>query len=98
MEDLVRRAERLQRVVVDVAERHRVANRVRGLLVRPAAPRDEQRPLGVGMELVNALEQVLALERARATGGEHDRDGLAVLVQRSSCASAASVDGPQMTS
>ena len=35
----------------------------------------------MGMELVNALEQVLALERARATGGEDDRDGLAVLVE-----------------
>ena len=82
MEQLVGRAERLQRVVVDVAERHRVADRARRLLVCPPAPRDEQRALRVRVQVVHPLEQLLALERSRASRGQHDRDGLAVLVQR----------------
>ena len=81
MEDLVRRAERLQRVVVDVAERHCVADRLRGLLVRPAAPRDEQRPLRMRMQLVDALEELLSFQLARATRSEDDGDGFAALLQ-----------------
>ena len=82
MEELVRRAPRLERVVVDVAERHRVLDRTRRLLVGPSAPRDEERALRMRVEIVNPLEQGLALQLARAAGREHDRHGLALVVQR----------------
>ncbi len=82
VEELVGPAERLQRVVVDVAERHRRPDRVRGLLVRPAAPRDQQRALGVRMQLVNAGEQLLPLDPVRSAGGQHDRDSGVLLAER----------------
>ena len=74
VEDLVRRAPRLQRVVVDVPERHRLADRVRGLLVRPSSPGDEERALRMRMELVHALEKLLALQLLRAACRQHDGD------------------------
>ena len=64
MEELVRRAERLERVVVDVAERHRALDRVGGLVVGPATPGDEERALRMRMEVVDALQQLLALQVA----------------------------------
>ena len=49
VKDLVRRTPRLHGVVVDVAERHRILDRGGRVLVRPAAPRDEERALRVRM-------------------------------------------------
>ncbi len=82
MEQLVRRAPRLERVVVDVAESHRRADGVRGLLVRPPSPRDQQRTLRVRVQVVHALEEFLALELLRSASRQHHGDRRVVLTQR----------------
>ena len=82
MEELVRRAPRLERVVVDVPERHRRADGVRGVLVRPSSPRDEQRALGVRVEVVDTLQEALALELLCAASCQHDCHRRIVVTQR----------------
>jgi hypothetical protein len=79
VEELVGSAPGLDCVVVDVAERHRRPDRVRSLRVCPATPGNEQRPLGVRVQVVHPLEQPLSLQLLRATCREHDRDRCTLL-------------------
>jgi hypothetical protein len=58
MEELVRGAPRLHQVVVDLAERHRLLDRVRRLLVTPGAPLDQQDALGARMQLAYACQEL----------------------------------------
>ncbi len=81
MEQLVRRAPRLQRVVVDVPESHGSANGVCRLLVGPSSPRDQERPLRVWMEVVHALQELLALQPLRSASRQHDCDRRVVVAQ-----------------
>ena len=82
VEELIGSAPGLERVVVDVPERHRRPDRVRGLLVGPASPRDEKRSLRVRMDVVNALEKVLTLQVRSPTRRHDDRDGGVAVAKR----------------
>ena len=57
-------------------------DRVRRLLVRPTAPRDQQRALRVRMQVVDAGEQLLSLQLLRPTCCENDRDGSVSFAKR----------------
>jgi hypothetical protein len=69
---LVRRSCRRLHVVVDPAKSSRLENRLGGWLVRPCAPGDEQRPLGVWVELPHLLEQLPAGHVRKLLCREHE--------------------------
>ncbi len=76
MKELVGRGPRLEHVVVDVTERHRPTDHLRGLLVGPSAPWDQETALGVRMQVGDPREQLLAAQSVRSAGGEDDRNPL----------------------
>jgi len=72
VEPLVRRGRRLQHVVVDSPQGHRVEDRLGGWLVRPGAPRHQQAALGMRVELPHPLEQVAAGGAREPLSREHE--------------------------
>ncbi len=81
VEDLVGRARRPRHVVVDAPEGHRIADRVGGRLVRPDVRGNQQRALGVRVELTHALEQLTSGRPRERRGREHQRHLLAALCE-----------------
>jgi hypothetical protein len=81
VEELVGARPGFEDVVVDVPERHRPANRLRCLVVGPAAPRDEQGATCVGMEVADALQEVVSRVLSSPPRREHDRHSPALRAQ-----------------
>ena len=65
-----------QHVVVEVPDRHRVADRGRGVGVAPVAEVDEQAALGLRVQLAHLVEQLGAGRALHPLRGEHHRQGL----------------------
>ncbi len=81
VEHLVGRGSRPVHVVVDPAERHRRADRVRGRLVHPRVRRDQQGALRVRVEPADVLEELAVSGRGGRLADQNERHLAALLVQ-----------------
>ena len=81
MEELVGWPRRTEDVVVDVPEGHREPDRLRGLFVAPAAPGDEESPLRMRVNRVNAGEELRPGELRKVLRRQDERDGRTFFAQ-----------------
>ena len=85
VEHLVGRGGRPVHVVVDPAECHRRADRVRGRLVHPGVRRDQQGALRMRVEPADVLEELAVSGRGGRLADQNERHLAAVLVQLGEC-------------
>jgi hypothetical protein len=81
VEELVGRAPRLDHVEVEVAPRHALEDRRRGVGLAPGGPVDQQRAPRAGVQPAGPAQQLRAGQARHPLVGQHERDARPLLAQ-----------------